>query len=110
MKIIFGALVAICLFAMPVTGFSATTVTKIGKVRISAGVIGGGVIRFGRKDGGTFDGCTLAPSYVYNLSSSVEHSALLAVLLSAKQNDLDVGVIYSVTANGRCALQAVEIQ
>lgn len=91
MKNILSVLVVTGLLLMPVSGFSATSVTKVGKVLISAANVGGWTLRFERSDSGTFDGCTLHPRYVYNFNR-LDNTQLVAMLLSAKQNDLDVMV------------------
>ena len=95
---------------------SATTRTKVGKLRLFVqNPSFASIVKFGRADGGTFDGCTLDPGYVSTIRPASGAVPLvpadaLAMLLSAKQNNFDVLVGYVVEPSGRCVLRTLELQ
>ena len=95
---------------------SAVTRTKIGKLRISPkNGVGVSIVKFGRADGGTFDGCTLDPTYVttarpVSFAQPLDSVDTLAMLLAAKQSDFEVLVGYFVEPSGRCVARSLEIQ
>lgn len=116
MRRAFLLLVFAVLVMTSLSASSATTRTKIGKIRVfQQNSVPGSVIKFGRADGGTFDGCTLDPSYVSNARpllhvKTLEQADVLATLLAAKQSNFDVAVGYLVESTGRCFVRSLEIQ
>ena len=94
----------------PATGLCATTITKIGKLRVAVQSIARGHLRVSRQDVAPFAGCTVDPQYVYNLNTSVDTEKVLQLLVAAKQADTEVAITYTVLPNGRCSLLGVEMQ
>ena len=108
MKSMLIAGVLTVVLTLPTLAFGAATITKIGKIRYSLAGIHTGDFRFGRGDGGSFDGCTVNPTRMFNFR--LDQSRLVQLLLFAKQNNLDVLVEYSVESTGRCSIRAIEVQ
>jgi len=111
------ALAAVVLVSPTAMSQTISTITKIGKLRVFAPSRNSnlpGSTKFGRADGGTFEGCTVDPAHVYTNppvnQPAVNADDALQVLLLAKQNGLDVLVGYVVDSGGVCRLRRLELQ